>query len=142
MVGDFAETQEPLPDEISINVKTEEVGKGVNGILGLHLKPLDNLEIAAQWQLNTKMKLERTFELESDLNEDGYLNSTTAADADPYRIDAEVSRRIFPKDENRKDIPDHLDGREVRRDFGHRCRIWPELLSKRTSKVGPRRPRK
>ena len=51
------------------------------------------------------MKLERTFELESDLNEDGYLNSTTAADADPYRIDAEVSRRIFPKDENRKDIP-------------------------------------
>ena len=105
VVGDFAETQEPLPDEISINVKTEEVGKGVNGILGLHLKPLDNLEIAAQWQLNTKMKLERTFELESDLNEDGYLNSTTAADADPYRIDAEVSRRIFPKDENRKDIP-------------------------------------
>ena len=46
----LSETQEPLPDEISINVKTEEVGKGVNGILGLHLKPLDNLEIAAQWQ--------------------------------------------------------------------------------------------
>ena len=51
------------------------------------------------------MKLERTFELEGDLDEEGNLNSSTAADADPYRIDAEVSRRIFPKDENRKDIP-------------------------------------
>ena len=65
-----SETQQPLPDEISINVKTEEVGKGVNGILGFHLKPLDNLEIAAQWQLNTNMKLERTFELEGDLDEE------------------------------------------------------------------------
>ena len=70
-----------------------------------HLKPLHNLEIAAQWQLNTNMKLERTFELEGDLDEEGNLNSSTSADADPYRIDAEVSRRIFPKDENRKDIP-------------------------------------
>ena len=95
VTGDFVETQQPLPDEISINVKTEEVGKGVNGILGFHLKPLDNLEIAAQWQLNTNMKLQRTFELEGDLDEEGNLNSSTAADADPYRIDAEVSRRIF-----------------------------------------------
>ena len=28
VTGDFAETQQPLPDEISINVKTEEVVKG------------------------------------------------------------------------------------------------------------------
>jgi len=105
VTGDFVETQEPLPDEISINVKTEEEGKGINGILGLHLKPMENLEIAAQWQLNTKMKLERSFALESDLDESGNLSTSTAPDADPYRVDAEVSRMIFPKDSNRKDIP-------------------------------------
>ena len=105
IAGDFVELEQPLPDEISINVKTEEEGKGINGILGVHLKPLDNLEIAAQWQLNTKMNIERTFLLESDLNVDGNLNSSTATDAEPYRIDAEVSRRIFPQDENRNDIP-------------------------------------
>ena len=105
-VGELVEAVgESLPDEISINVKTEEKAKGVNGIVGLHLKPLDNLEIAAQWQLNTRMRVERSFPLEADLDESGNLNSSTASDASPYRVDAEVSRRIFPKDSNRNDIP-------------------------------------
>ena len=43
-----------VPDQISVNVKTKEEGKGLNGILGLHLKPTDNLDISAQWQSNTK----------------------------------------------------------------------------------------
>ena len=105
-VGDLVEAvAEPLPDEISIAVKTEEEGKGLNGILGLHLKPMDNLEIAAQWQLNTKMRLERAFPLEADLDDSGNLSSSTTGEDSPYRIDAEVSRRIFPQDSNRKDIP-------------------------------------
>lgn len=94
-----------VPDEISVNVKTKEEGKGLNGILGLHLRPTDHLEISAQWQSNTKMKLKRSFLLQDQLNEDGYLPSSTESGDDLYRIDADVSSEVFPTAENRKDIP-------------------------------------
>ena len=51
------------------------------------------------------MKLKRSFLLQDQLNEDGYLPSSTEGGDDLYCIDADVSGEVFPAAENRKDIP-------------------------------------
>ena len=53
-----------LPNPILISVNSETTGKGVNPLIGLHLTPIDTLDIGIQYLFKTPMTWERSFPTE------------------------------------------------------------------------------